>query len=44
MLLIFEIVFSVPVISQIESIGDGWTGEEWGGWGAEGKIKQPFGL
>ena len=30
MLLAFEMVFSVPVISQIESIGGGRAG---GGWG-----------
>ena len=42
MLLVFLIVFSAPVISQIESIGGGVGG---GGWGeAEGGLKQPFGL
>ena len=38
MLLVFETVFSVPVISQIESIGGG------GRWGAEGGIKHQFKL
>ena len=42
MLLVFEIVFSVPVISQIESIGDGWV--IGGGWGAKGRLKNPFGF
>ena len=41
MLLVFWIVFSVPVISRIESIGGGRAG---GGWEAEGGPKQPFGL
>ena len=36
MLLIFQIVFSVPIISLIESIGGERAGGEWGGWGAEG--------
>ena len=49
MLLIFQIVFSVPVISQIESIGDGWAGGDgwsegdgWveGGWGEVGAVKK----
>ena len=40
MLLVFWMVFSVPVISRIESIGGGWGG----GWEAEGGLKQPFGL
>ena len=35
-------VFSASVISRIDSIGGGMGGE--GGWGAEGGIKQPFGL
>ena len=31
MLLVFETVFSVPVISRIESIGGGWVGSRrWG--------------
>ena len=34
--------FSASVISRIDSIGGGMGGE--GGWGAEGGIKQPFGL
>ena len=42
MLLVFWVSFSLPVITQIESIGvDGWEG---GGWEAEGGLKQPFGL
>ena len=41
MLLVFWIVFSVPVISRIESI---WMGGWGGGWEAEGGPKQPFGL
>ena len=28
MLLVFEMVFSVPVISRIESIGGGWVGSQ----------------
>ena len=48
MLLVFWIVFSVPVISRIESIGGGRAGGGWGGgrggWEAEGGLKQPFGL
>ena len=45
MLLVFWIVFSVPVISRIESIGGGRAGGGWGrGWQAEGGLKQPFGL
>ena len=55
MLLVFWIVFSVPVISRIESIGGGWVGGGWGGWegggvgggggwGAVGGLKHPFGL
>ena len=31
-LLVFQIVFSAPVISRIESIGGGWVGEKWGRW------------
>ena len=42
MLLVLGTVFSVPVISQIESIGGGMGGG--GGWGAEGGVKHPFGL
>ena len=42
MLPVFEIAFSVPVISQIESIGGGQTGR--GGWGAKDRLKQTFGL
>ena len=48
MLLVFQIVFSAPVISWIESIYRGWAcGRGWGGgggWGAEGGVKQPFWL
>ena len=45
MLLVFWMVFSVPVISRIESIGGGRAGGGWGGgWEAEGGLKQPFGL
>ena len=48
MLLVFQIVFSVPVILWIESIGGGQAGGRWGeaggGWEAEGRLKQPFGL
>ena len=48
MLLVFWIVFSVPVISRIDSIGGGRAGWGWGGgrggWEAEGGLKQPFGL
>ena len=35
MLLVFEVVFLMAVITQIESIGSGWMGEGWGegvGW------------
>ena len=47
MLLVFEMVFSVLVISWIESIGGGlavggW--ERWGGWQAEGGLKQTLRL
>ena len=41
MLLVFEIVFSVPVISRIEYGGGVGVG---GGWGALGRLKHPFGL
>ena len=41
MLLVFQTVFSVPVISRIECIGSGRAG---GGWEAEGRLKQPFRL
>ena len=41
MLLVFEIVFSVSVISRIESIGGGW--EKGGWWGAVGGLQQLFG-
>ena len=46
MLLVIETVFSVPVVSRIESIGGGreWGGCEWGGWGAKGGVKHHFGL
>ena len=48
MLLVFKIIFSAPVISQIDSIGvggqDGGGVGARGGWGAEGGLKQPFGL
>ena len=43
MLLVFEIVFSVPVISQIKSIASGRVKGR-GGWEAESGLKQPFGL
>ena len=52
MLLVFGTVFSVPVISWIESIGGrrlggggvgGWEGCG-GRWRAEGGLKHPFGL
>jgi len=33
--------YLAAVISQIESLGVGQVG---GGWGAEGGLKQPFGL
>ena len=43
MLLVFGTVFSVPVISRIESIGGGWVAGggvgSGGGWGAEGGVK-----
>ena len=46
MLLVFEIAFSV--ISWIDPIGSGWTGggdvEGEGRWGAEGELRQLFGL
>ena len=39
MLLVFETVFSVPVVSQIESIGvGGWEGFGWAV-GADGEPK-----
>ena len=48
MLLVFEMIFSVPVISQIESIGGRWLGGGGmggvGSWGAEGRLKHQFGL
>ena len=39
----FLIIFSVPVISQIESIHaeEVWEGR-WGRWEAKGGVKQPF--
>ena len=44
----FWIVFSVPVISRIESIGGGRVGGcvvgGGGGWGAVGGLKYPFKL
>ena len=44
----FSEFFSVPVISQINFMGVGWTrggwGEAGGRWEAEGRLKQPFGL
>ena len=39
MLLVFWIVFSVPVISRIESIGGGRVGGGWGEAGEGGKPK-----
>ena len=46
MLLVFEIVFLVPVISRIESIGGGRVeGGRVGGrckWGAKGVLKHPM--
>ena len=46
MLLVFWIVFSVPVISRNESIGGGQVGGGGvggeGGWGAVGRLKHPF--
>ena len=43
MLLVFQIVFSVPIILWIESIGGGQAGGRWGeaggGWEAEGRVK-----
>ena len=47
MLLVFQMIFSVPVISQIESIGGGQSGGVrgmLGGWEAKGGLKQPLGL
>ena len=48
MLLVFGTVFSVSVISRIESMGvGGWERNGvggGGGWGAEGGVKHPFGL
>ena len=44
MLLVFEIVFSAPVISRIESIGGGRAGGGWDGWEAEGRLKHPLEL
>ena len=32
MLLVFEVVFSMAVLSQIESIGGEQVGRGWGGW------------
>ena len=43
MLLVFQTVFSVFVISRIESIGGGRAGGG-GGWEAEGGLKQPLRL
>ena len=31
-------------MSRIDSIGGGQVGGGWGGWGAEGGVKHPFGL
>ena len=46
MLLVFWIVFSVPVISRIESIGGGQVGGGWGGWwgqvGSRRRVKAPI--
>ena len=39
MLLVFQKVFSVPVISWIESIGGGRAGGGWGEAGVGGKLK-----
>ena len=45
MLRISEIVFSVPLISQIESIGGGRVGVGGGsGWGAKSEVKHPLRL
>ena len=44
MLPVFQIVFSVPVISRIESLGGGRMGGGGGRWEAEGGLKQPFRL
>ena len=41
MLLVFQIVFSAPVMSWIESIGDGWA--EGGGVGHGGKWEPKAG-
>ena len=41
MLLVFQVVFSAPVISRIESIGGGRLGGGWGGrWGRVGSRRQ----
>ena len=48
MLLVFDRLFSAPVISRIDSIGSGWvgggSGGRRGGLGAVGRLKHPFGL
>ena len=48
MLLVFETVLSIPVISWIESIEGGRVGGgqvgSGGGWGAEGGVKHQFGF
>ena len=38
--LVFKVVFSTAVITQIESIGGGCVGGGGGGWGAVGGVKQ----
>ena len=44
--LVFEVVFSIAVISRIESIGGGQVGGGWGGWweqvGSHRRAKQTF--
>ena len=46
MLLVFDIVFSVPVISLVTSIGGGRVERGWSGWwgwvGSQRQIKAPI--